>query len=965
MNYELNNKQEELEAIIKNNIDLLSEFDSSYFNKEIIDIIAGTNYIPDERLISRVPSLLENTIIRRRVIEKYPHLIGMISNIDEDMIAIALSRGYIPTKKDLALYPNLRITRLWNKAFEQDPSTIIYYTGTYLREYVKTALKRGYIATIEDLKINPELCKLPEIMEPLIDKDPQLIKYFIYDGYSLGYGCIANALFKYKLTEEDVENNPSLCKDFYIMEFSKHLEKYSSFIFKGTKKKYIKEVLESHDFNKLKELPFFKKKFGAQINVDDIVELINIIYIDINEENLDEQENYFKILNKVIDGIVNIYYNENKTNFLYRDIVAINDELLSVFSKLTSPDQITKLVKKISRFVGDTLDSEYLTSNLTNLYYKYKESGYISLNDTNKLCNEILNYHRNNYFKITKINIKLDIIERLELTKKKISNMRKNRALMEISRLISLQYFDMLDISKVDFVNKIKSISLKLDTYKEIKKLGLTENDYEELENRFLETGYLTFDDVKNIIYINDKEILRFISQKYERLKLSFLDTILSNDDEFSDNDKWHFALNHNNFIIASNKNYINNLANLIVNLNQDILDKILANKEYLIELIHLIPLVNLISKLDDTALLNILVNYKRVRSKIISTSKYYDTYDTESLILSNIDGLITLSNGYSSIDDTILAILGNEVISHIGVQYGKKYLEIYLKMLQRNECIIPPIRLNYDERIFESGVNYDLDRLLIGAKFKNSCIDLRNPSGEQTFIECLTKETADVIMEKNEHNEFVSRILIFRRGNVVQLVLKREFKCSKELFDLIAQQILNQAILNNDNIDYVFVNECHTYDIEYNLIKDERFVTMFPHSDCVNSAWLINTKNNILGKKEEEVLLDFDVLPKVKYKMPRKKISYNPSEAEITKLRSLNIYFETEEQNREQLARNFEPFYKREYLSVISGEDWYIAIKRDGTYEELVLPSAIPETLIEFKEAQNLLLSKKQIKHI
>ena len=86
------------------------------------------------------------------------------------------------------------------------------------------------------------------------------------------------------------------------------------------------------------------------------------------------------------------------------------------------------------------------------------------------------------------------------------------------------------------------------------------------------------------------------------------------------------------------------------------------------------------------------------------------------------------------------------------------------------------------------------------------------------------------------------------------------------------------------------------------------------PHSDCVNSAWLINTKNNILGKKEEEVLLDFDVLPKVKYKMPRKKISYNPSEAEITKLRSLNIYFETEEQNREQLARNFEPFYKREY---------------------------------------------------
>ena len=38
-------------------------------------------------------------------------------------------------------------------------------------------------------------------------------------------------------------------------------------------------------------------------------------------------------------------------------------------------------------------------------------------------------------------------------------------------------------------------------------------------------------------------------------------------------------------------------------------------------------------------------------------------------------------------------------------------------------------------------------------------------------------------------------------------------------------------------------------------------------------------------------------------------------------------------------MSRDFEPFYSKEYSKTICGEDWYIAIKNDGTIEELLLP--------------------------
>lgn len=96
--------------------------------------------------------------------------------------------------------------------------------------------------TEQYLRDHPDLCKSAGFMKTIIKKEPSFIKYFIFGEEDLGYSCIADALFKYKLTEEDIENNPTLTTNFFVMEFSPHLEKYSSFIYKGTQKNMLNNL---------------------------------------------------------------------------------------------------------------------------------------------------------------------------------------------------------------------------------------------------------------------------------------------------------------------------------------------------------------------------------------------------------------------------------------------------------------------------------------------------------------------------------------------------------------------------------------------------------------------------------------------------------------------------------------------------------------------------------------------------
>lgn len=107
---------------------------------------------------------------------------------------------------------------------------------------------------------------------------------------------------------------------------------------------------------------------------------------------------------------------------------------------------------------------------------------------------------------------------------------------------------------------------------------------------------------------------------------------------------------------------------------------------------------------------------------------------------------------------------------------------------------------------------------------------------------------------------------------------------------------------------------------------------------------------------------LDFDIAPKYLYQKPRKKISSSPTESEITRLRALKIVMETNPEIKEEMSRNFEPFYSKEYEKVICGEDWYIAIKNDKTVEMLILPIKDTRILTEIKNISGIDLKDEEL---
>ena len=178
------------------------------------------------------------------------------------------------------------------------------------------------------------------------------------------------------------------------------------------------------------------------------------------------------------------------------------------------------------------------------------------------------------------------------------------------------------------------------------------------------------------------------------------------------------------------------------------------------------------------------------------------------------------------------------------------------------------------------------------------------------------------------------------------------------DLYKTIADQIIQQSIANNDNIDYVFVNSFsfNSIDGNYVSVKDSRFVNRFSHADFSDSAILLSSKRKMQGFEEKELELDFDIEPKCSYQKPRKKISYQPTETEITRLRALKIAMETNSETKENMSRSFESFYSKEYAKVLCGEDWYIAIKNDGTVEEIILPIKDARMIAEIEEIKNIL---------
>lgn len=964
-----------LERTLKKDYHVIKMIDYKDINEKIISILEKTNYIPTVEDLTNNKFFLKSEILAKRAIQKNANLILKFDTPSYDLIKIALDNGFVPNKKTFLDKPFFKTkTILLRKAFENDPSIIVFFNKKNLNSsIIESAHNRGFIAEKSDLIENSILRDYSIIMEDAIKKDPSLVA--MLGDCMINSLVLEEALKKYKITKEDLERNPKLTKNTDLMEMLPEFSLYSANLSDKNKENILAESFKSTSTLSTTNLPFLDKKFGGKVDIEKINELLKLLYISIDEENLDIQQRYSHILNKTIDAIATIRYINAKTSFKYSDIVAINDSLNELFNKISTTNNyqlIIDYINELYNFVGKTIELKKIKDYIEKYYNIYLKNKEIDLYTTSEFCNEILNKHMNYFLNTEKEKIINSIKNKLKLSKKKKESIINREKMKKIENYIAFHEYEKLGITEQEYDSQIENIKNIILNNKTIikNKIEIDSNKWNKLINAFEENGNINYKIVSKILKIKNSDITKFIAKKINEIKINFFKNINLTQEE--ENKILYTGkikiknINQTNFIIFDNDRYRRNLAKLVLKLDEESINKILDNKELIKEISFLLPFLNLTKELDIKTFINILVSYDRIKDKIFDIN--YN--NSNNLILNKIADIISLGNAYCSVNDIVLYALGKNIVAGVEEDNSFSYLNFYVSnMINRRFGSIPPISLAFDNYYLDSGMYSDPYRLLLGKKpIDDSCIDLLNTAGNETYEEALAKESGDVILIRNSKKELISRILIFRRGNIIQMFGKSGDNqiYTFNIYKQIADKIMQEATLKGDNIDYIFVNACspNSKNANFPLITDRRFVDEFPHTDKYWNVTLLSSKNP--SQKINEKNLKFDETPLVQYQKPRKRISIQATDNKITRLRALKILMEKDSIKKEKMAREFEPFYSKNYKKVICGEDWYLAIRKDNSIEELFLPLAdkrIQEEILYAKKALGIISINKEEK--
>ena len=819
-------------------------------------------------------------------------------------------------------------------SFKVDPSLIIFFKDDDLRNNSFSAVKRGYVASEDDLLFNPQLGEINEIMWKAVSNNPKLVKYSKANCYYPS-DLLDYVFSNYSLSLNDLYLNPDLCGNVCIMKRFPEFRLYSSDLSNSDKINAIIECINNNvsiDF-----LPFFDYHFGSNVNVLGLSKLLDFLYIDFDQSDINFQEYCSFILDKIINGVIDIRYYNNKASFKFPNIACMNDEILKVFDSADSSLLgIYSLIDDIKNYTSGCLDYDFISKSIFNFYSIYLSNGVISLSDTSGFCNTVLNMHRDLYYKNNRDKIISYLSSVFNLSFKKKESILNKRKLDKVSFSIVNKDFSSLGIDEGIYNDYINVLKHEILSNKKVKKYFINSELFDSFVSIFNEKGIISCSDVQCISDVSD-EIANYICNKFNRFRFKFISSINLSDDEKVVSSFFKSkvsGLNYNNYLIFDRDRYINNIARILISIDDKVLNKI-NFKSLNDELVYLIPFIGLLPELSIDGFINIISQYDIVNNKICSTYK-----KSNFSFFDYIDDFVLLSNSYSSMDDIDVFALGQDISSIVGECNVKDYLSFYLYMLKRTNCFIPNVSFKYKGLTYSSGYYCDPDRLLIGHKVSAySCIHL----GSDTFDEVLLGNFGNVILIKDCSDNLISRLLIFRRGNIIQIVSNVANKFPIEVFEHICSQIVSEANRFGDNIDFVIANcsSCSTRNHGYDVITDNRFITNFPHADFYNSGI-------VLFSRSDDISIDFAVRPKHFYDKQRLEINYMPNDISITRLRALDIVLSNDPLSKKFKIMNFEPFYSKEYKRVICGEDWYVAYGHDGSIEKLALPNCCDESFIE-----------------
>ena len=706
-----------------------------------------------------------------------------------------LEEGIIPTKQDFIENQTLLYYNdIVSVSLENDPTIISLLKGALLNQkYCDIIINKNMEITEDILKQNPSLTKYKNIMEKAISLDPTTIRY---THCQISKETINQALQSYEIKKEDFIKNPFLMENEYILEQNPELDYYFMYPIKIME---LKEIIEKNP-EEIKELEIFKDKKNYVNKIIDLVKKLKE-----NGRKIDQNQAYNNLMT-IIDRITEIRYKKEKHNFEYPDIISINYKIIRTFEetiKTNNTSMLNNLGKQLFEFTSEKMPYGIIKTKIAQYYKEYLVNKSLNIDKTIDFCNQILNYHRDCYKSNEQEKIIDELKQTLRLTKKKINQIHKSRKINVLTTIIKNKQIDSLGIENYEkkLIKALSEVKKDLEINKDIIKnnIEITPEMFQQFEEIFKENGTLTIEQVKNITNCNNKEIVKYIANKYERIKLKFIENVVIEDRSITEEARANFGLNINNYVINDKeKNYFM-IAMMIYDITEEELDLILQNEEYFNELKKIIPFSNIAPELTLETIKKIFMQYR----KIIENSE--KEYLKNGTIYSNIDEIIMCAKGLNKNNTISIQALGKDIVEKVGESYSSDYLEIYLKMLRKNYSHVPSVELKYKDIELKSGDYFNPERLLIGKYPPGSCIDLNNVAGEKTYKECLLKPESDVILIR-KNGVLFDRIFAFRRGNVIQLVTQNEHEYPLEMYEQIKNQMLEQ--IRNDNIDYIFVNE-------------------------------------------------------------------------------------------------------------------------------------------------------------
>ncbi len=710
-------------------------------------------------------------------------------------------------------------------------------------------------------------------------------------------------------------------------------------------------------------------KLGDVMNEIDY-KLKNILYkeIDVLDDNV--LEKYFEHLDHLIDAIIIIRFKELKNNFfsidemdyfLKQGIDFVCEKKDEKYLELITKNILNKINTAVNYPVE--IDFEEINHYIIDIYHTISYTDVFPKDIVNEMYNLILRKIKDAYFKLTKKEIKDELCEKLDYTEKKEKTIINSYKLKKVNEYLKKREYDKLNISKNKLQLMIKEKRENILNNRNIKnKIKISDEDFNYFEERFIQ-GSLNVEEIMKLLNCS-KKIGLMILRKYNEVLLEISNNITL--DKFQKNKllyqrRHKVGFDYNNFVIVKNSSYLTFVEEIIKCLPVALKEKIVSNPKNYEEIAFLIPFLNYFPELDIDKYCKILKNYPVVKESILKEKECRQKYiSDQEWLLGHILDIITLSLGYSNVNEAQYALLGKEVYEKNPLR-SAKYAEFYLKMLNKKSSYLPIIKSNYQGYTYELGNYSDSKRLLIGTYCEGSCIDLFNNKGRETYEKVLLDKDADVIMINNPNKEFYSRIIVFRKGNFVLMAPIKNKSLSHDcnLFDKnlvkhIALSIIKESMKNDDNIDFVLMANTTFYNDkgesinDFATLDDIRFTTLFPHAD-------LDEKVLVLASKPDAKYVSFDVSPKEEYYEVRKKINYHPTNEDVLRVLALNNLLNNDEES-------LKPFDVCDYLEVIVGDCFVLALRKDYTIFECLLSNASKISVNEFVNAKMKLMEKAEI---